>query len=186
MGATRSTPARDRLLDAADTLFSHGGIRATGIDEIIARAGVAKASLYNNFSAKDDLVVAYLTRRLDALSQTTRSLNERFQGPERVTAFFELVTEHARRPDFAGCPFARAALDVAPHSTAGRVVATFYRDLVDFFAQATGRSSADELMTWLVNCYDGAMLGSYVRRDPDVARRTQHLVAHLLRVTRHA
>ena len=52
-------PARERLLRAAAELFYSDGVGATGIDSITARAGVAKMSLYNNFSSKADLVDAY-------------------------------------------------------------------------------------------------------------------------------
>src|SRR5437868_3755997 len=55
--------AREKLLEAAGRRFYTDGIAATGIDAITAEAAVAKMSLYNNFSSKDDLVVAYLDRR---------------------------------------------------------------------------------------------------------------------------
>lgn len=55
-----ASSARRRLLDAATRLFYEGGIHAVGIDRIIAEAGVAKATFYNHFPSKDDLVVAYL------------------------------------------------------------------------------------------------------------------------------
>ena len=60
--STRSTkPApRERLLATATRLFSSDGIRAVGIDRILREAGVAKASLYNTYGSKDELVVAYL------------------------------------------------------------------------------------------------------------------------------
>ncbi len=58
-----SKPARERLLQAAAELFYDEGISATGIDAIIQRAGVAKQSLYNNFTSKAELVATYLEHR---------------------------------------------------------------------------------------------------------------------------
>jgi len=58
--------ARERLLDAADELFYEEGVHTVGIDRVIERAGVAKATLYNAFGSKEELVRAYLLRRLDA------------------------------------------------------------------------------------------------------------------------
>ena len=55
-----ASPARRRLLDTATRLFYTSGIHAAGIDRIIAEAGVAKATFYNHFPSKDDLVVAYI------------------------------------------------------------------------------------------------------------------------------
>src|SRR6478609_9372006 len=59
-------PARERLLAAAEELFYQEGVQSVGIDRIIERAGVAKASLYGNFKGKEDLVRAYLHARHDA------------------------------------------------------------------------------------------------------------------------
>src|SRR6185436_17156442 len=59
-------PARERLLAAADELFYAEGVQSVGIDKVIERAGVAKASLYGNFNGKDDLVRAYLEARQEA------------------------------------------------------------------------------------------------------------------------
>src|SRR5688572_33074554 len=55
--------ARERILDTAYELFSRRAIRDVGIDEVIERAGVAKATLYRHFLSKDDLVIAFLERR---------------------------------------------------------------------------------------------------------------------------
>lgn len=55
--------ARQKILDAASTLFYNDGITATGINSVTAKADVAKMSLYNNFSSKGDLVDAYIAAR---------------------------------------------------------------------------------------------------------------------------
>ena len=54
------TTAREKLLSAAEERFYNNGINATGIDSITTDAGVAKKSLYNNFSSKAALVDAYI------------------------------------------------------------------------------------------------------------------------------
>src|SRR5687767_9983473 len=56
-------PARERILSTAYHLFRRRGIRAVGVDEVIARSGVAKATLYRHFPSKNDLVLAFLDRR---------------------------------------------------------------------------------------------------------------------------
>src|SRR2546423_15034217 len=55
--------ARERVLTAAYDLFSRQGVRAVGIDTIIARADVAKMTFYRHFHSKDELVLAFLQRR---------------------------------------------------------------------------------------------------------------------------
>ncbi|HIP77475.1 MAG TPA: TetR/AcrR family transcriptional regulator, partial [Kiloniellaceae bacterium] len=53
---------REHLVDTATQLFSRHGYRATGIDTILAEAGVAKMTLYNHFKSKDELILASLRR----------------------------------------------------------------------------------------------------------------------------
>ena len=62
-GAEEKKPARQRILETASEMFYRDGIRAVGIDAIIARSGVAKMSLYRNFPSKDALVAAWLEDR---------------------------------------------------------------------------------------------------------------------------
>src|SRR6267154_2190421 len=65
-GASRVRPtARERLLAAANELFYDEGVHTVGIDRVIERAGVAKASLYSTFGSKDELVHAYLESRAE-------------------------------------------------------------------------------------------------------------------------
>src|SRR5438046_7493088 len=61
--AEERVPVRQRILDTASEMFYRDGIRAVGIDAIIARSGVAKMSLYRNFPSKDALVTAWLEER---------------------------------------------------------------------------------------------------------------------------
>src|SRR6476646_3440863 len=61
---TSDVGVRDRLLDAADRLFYREGVRAVGIDRVLAEAEAAKASLYQHFGGKDQLVASCLERRI--------------------------------------------------------------------------------------------------------------------------
>ena len=58
--ASRISPARQRLLDAATDLFYSEGIHSVGVDRIIEAAGVTRATMYKQFGGKEDLVVEYL------------------------------------------------------------------------------------------------------------------------------
>ena len=53
----------ERLLETAYELFSARGVRDVGVDELVERAGVAKATLYRHFSSKDELILAFLQLR---------------------------------------------------------------------------------------------------------------------------
>src|SRR5436190_8876701 len=103
----RESAARERILDACYELFSHRGIRGVGVDEVIARSGVAKATLYRHFPSKDDLVLAFLQRREQrwTLDVVERESHQRGDTPEqRLLAIFDLFDEwFAHSDDFDGC-----------------------------------------------------------------------------------
>ena len=73
--------ARERLLDAANELFYAEGVHTVGIDRVIERAGVAKASLYNTFGSKDELVRAYLEGRHARMAGRITAYLERYADP---------------------------------------------------------------------------------------------------------
>jgi AcrR family transcriptional regulator len=105
---------RERIRRAAYDLFSRLGIRAVGVDAVIAEAGVAKMTLYRNFPSKDDLVLDFLRRREELWTEqwliaeaTTRASEP--GGP--LLAVFDLLGEWFARPDFEGCPFLAALLE---------------------------------------------------------------------------
>jgi AcrR family transcriptional regulator len=92
--------ARERLLAAANELFYAEGVQTVGIDRIIERAGVAKASLYNSFRSKEDLVQAYLRSRHDGTSERlTDAINQREDPRERLLAVFDSQAQLVAEPD---------------------------------------------------------------------------------------
>src|SRR3979490_596896 len=107
--------ARERLLDAADELFYYGGVHTVGIDRIIEHAGVAKASLYNTFGSKEELVRAYLeSRHAGTTQQLTRAVEKHADPRGRLLAVFETAVELFAQPDCRGCAFVTASAE-APH-----------------------------------------------------------------------
>src|SRR5438105_15781921 len=91
--------ARERLLAAADELFYEGGVHTVGIDRVIERAGVAKASLYNTFGSKDELVRAYLeTRHAGTTTTVLRAVGQHDEPRERLLAVFDAQRQMFSRP----------------------------------------------------------------------------------------
>src|SRR5256886_1968387 len=120
--ATTLTPrgqtgdAGERILSTASRLFCRHGIRAVGIDTIIAESGVAKMSIYRHFHSKDELVLAVLQRRESRWTQDwlQTEVNRRAAtGAERLLAIFDVFDEWVRRRDFEGCCFVRTLLEFA-------------------------------------------------------------------------
>jgi len=103
----RAEDARRRLLQAADQLFYAEGVNTVGIDRVIERAGVAKATLYSAFGSKEELIRAYLKARHEAYRQRMENeLERRFATPEeRLVGAFEIQGQSFTDPDFRGCAF---------------------------------------------------------------------------------
>jgi AcrR family transcriptional regulator len=133
-GPARSSTARERLLIAAARLFYAHGVSATGIDTITAEAGVAKMSLYNNFSSKADLVKAYLDARHDEWLQLYRHRLEQATDPRGgVLAIFDAYTDHAAfayEHGFRGCGLLNAAAEL-PAGDPGRDTVRRHKEHVE-------------------------------------------------------
>jgi AcrR family transcriptional regulator len=108
--------ARERLLAAASELFYAEGVTSVGIDRVIEKAGVAKATLYNAFGSKDELVRAYLQARHAATRERmTRELAARYATPaERLVGVFEVQGLSFTDPAFRGCAFVSASAEARP------------------------------------------------------------------------
>ena len=116
------TGARERLLATAYELFSRRGIRDVGVDEVIARAGVAKATLYRHFRTKDDLVLAFLERRETRWTRewVEQQVRRRAITPEgQLLAIFDLFDEWFHPDDFEACSFINVLLEMGPQHPAG-------------------------------------------------------------------
>ena len=162
-------PARERLLAAADELFYEEGFNLVGIDRVIERAGVAKASLYDCFGSKEELIRAYLQERHEARQLRIRERLARYVTPkEKILAVFDSMAEAAAKPDFRGCAFARASAEARPGSSVKAVCdesrawnLALFADL----AKQAGAADPDRVAQQLRVLYDGAMLSAHVDRS---------------------
>jgi len=97
--------AKDRILSTALRLFYSDGLRATGIDKIIAESGVAKMSFYRHFPSKNDLIRAFLQARHEIWMAKFRTAVERLFARDGFTAIAHALSEWFAESDFRGCAF---------------------------------------------------------------------------------
>lgn len=121
--------ARERVLAVAEELFYREGVRAVGIDTIIAKSGVAKMSLYRSFASKDDLVVAYLEeRKRRFFAWWDEAVGTEEYGPSaRLLGLVSAAVEKARRPGFRGCPFLNSSSEFPDAEHPARAVIAAHR-----------------------------------------------------------
>jgi AcrR family transcriptional regulator len=171
-------PARERLLAAANELFYEEGVHSVGIDRVIERAGVAKATLYSAFGSKDELVRAYLAARHAATrDRMTRELAARYHTPrERLLGVFEIHGESFTEPGFRGCAFISASAEARPGSTiedAAEEYRAWIRALFVELAKEADVNDPERLAQQLVLLYDGAGIAAWMDRDPGAAAAAQ-------------
>ncbi len=161
------TPAKERLLKAAAELFYRDGVGATGIDTITAHAGVAKMSLYNNFTSKTDLVNAYLEARLIEWQELYRErLKHAMTARERVLAVFDSYVDHAQLAytwGFRGCGLLNAAAELPVGDPGRATVASQKEEVERLFKEhllemrPAGGTVVDETAEHLSFLLEGAM-----------------------------
>lgn len=176
--------ARERLLEAANELFYENGIHTVGIDRVIERAGVAKASLYDTFGSKEALVSAYLEARHAA----NRARIEAWIAPlatprEQLLGVFDAMAVAMGKPGFRGCAFARAGAESTPSGAVRGVCDTargWMRELFARLASEAGVADAQSLATQLAMLYDGASVMGQMERNPAPAQAAKQAAAALL------
>lgn len=168
----RPSAARERILETAFALFYARGIRAVGVDLIIAESGVAKATFYKHFPAKDELVVAYLDK-VDGIWTGQLHQAAAAAGPDpadQLVGMFDALGTACRREGYRGCAFINAAAESQPgtpvhdrtvaHKTA---VLSWVRDL----AEQAGAREPESLARSLTLLLDGGLASGSLDASPD-------------------
>ncbi len=183
-------PPRDRILDAASDLFYREGIRAVGVDTIIAQSGVAKATLYRHFPSKDDLVAAYIARVDERLQARTKTFMET-QVPDpkdRPLALFDGLANLIRDSRYRGCALINAIGETADSSHAIHQAAHQSKERLKLYIEGLlfeaghehPRKTAEKFMILL----DGALVTALREGKPDAALAAKEMASTLLAQTK--
>lgn len=175
----------ERIIDASYRLFAARSVRDVAMDEVVAAAGVAKATLYRHFPTKDELVLAFLARREEAwtfgiVEAGARSRSDTPEG--RLLAIFDVFDEWFHRDDFEACSFTNIQLEMGSDHPLGRACAHYIdgiRSMLSGLADDAGFIDPEEFArSWHL-----LMAGSIVQAaggDRDAARRARTLGARLI------
>jgi AcrR family transcriptional regulator len=176
--SSEKTAMQQRILETTDRLFYGQGIRAVGVDTIAAEIGISKRTLYNYFASKDDLIIAYLSRRIRPAQASGLPPSEQILGD------FDRLERSFNSDVFRGCPFVNAVAELKePKHAANKIAIAFkeqrrmwFRGLLEQLAVA----DCDALATQLLLLVDGAIAAALVRGDPKVARAAREAARVLL------
>jgi AcrR family transcriptional regulator len=166
---SRSLP-RERIMSVAADLFYKQGYRATGINEVIEKSGVAKATFYSHFPSKDDLALAYLLQLKE--SETVYVDNTIRAAEGRVNRFLAVIRSlepWLLETEFRGCAFINMASEIPdprhPLRKVGREVydvvrervAALAEELIASDARKYGHLDARELTSEYMVAFTGAI-----------------------------
>ena len=182
-----SADARSRLIDAATRLICARGVGATGIDAVIAEAGVAKATLYRAFGSKERLVEAVLDRHSQRWCDWFNGRLDAAQGSpaERLFVVFDLLADWFASPDFRGCPILNAIGEGPDTGDGPRRVASRHKGRLAprllSLAQEAGADDPEALVEALFLLMDGAIVVAMAARSPLAAATARAAFAALMR-----
>ena len=180
---TTAIGVRDRLLDAADRLFYREGVRAVGIDRVLAEADAAKASLYQHFGCKDQLVASYLERRTVEARANIEAYLADTPPSQRALKFFDWVVDWTESKDFRGCPLQHTVSELTDAAHPARAVAhaqrEWFKERLLEWSIAAGVKDAKAIARALIVLFDGAVAGAEVD-GPQRARDARWMARQLL------
>lgn len=175
----------ERLLETAYLLFSTRGVRAVGVDELVEKAGVAKATLYRHFASKEELILAFLQLREERWTRgwLEEGVRERGGSPEdQLLAVFDLFDDWFRGPEFEGCPFIRVLLEMGAEHPAGAASVEHLGTLLAFLtrlATDAGFSDPAELALSLHLLLYGSIIQAY-SGDIEAAKRAERIARDVM------
>jgi len=155
-----------------------------GIDRIIERAGVAKASLYDCFGSKDELIRSYLESRNTVRQARINERISRYDTPQKkILSIFELLGELSSQPGYKGCAFMRARADDSASDkvkAASNQSRAFMLERFTSLAREAGAANPEKLGQQLLLLYDGASIAAHLDRNHNAASLASEVAAQLL------
>lgn len=177
---------REQLIETAARLFARNGFHATGIDTILAEAGIAKKTLYNHFRTKDELILAAL-RKYDGEFRNNfmKSVEELAETPEaRLLAIFDVAKAWFSDNKFYGCMFINAVGEYSEQDSAVREVCKEFKRLmrgyIKSLVEQAGLKDIEILTNELALVFEGSIVTAQVSEQNDMAAETAKRIAETL------
>jgi AcrR family transcriptional regulator len=183
-GSRRALTPKEKIERTAYDLFTRHGVRAVGVDTIVARSGVGKMTLYRHYGSKDELALAFFAHRWEVFSRGWQSAVQALRLPPReaLLAIFDVLDNWYRSRDYAGCPVVKAVLESRtddPVYTGALRYFSSVRGYLRKLAAEAGVRDPDALATqWHILIW-GSIIGACAK-DRDAARRAKELAAAIL------
>ncbi|MDT0620331.1 TetR/AcrR family transcriptional regulator [Croceitalea vernalis] len=165
---------KEHIITVASKLFYTNGYNATGINEIIAKSEIAKATLYHHFKSKEDVCVAYLeVRHLKFMDDLKNYISDKNEGKQKLVGIFDFLRDLYRQGDFHGCWGIKTLGELPPENE--KIVLVIQRqkkELLLFLGEIVGDTIAnislaetEKISGGLYLLYEGAITESHLHRN---------------------
>lgn len=166
---------RRRILDAAYGLFWRQGFLRVSMDDIAARAGVTKRTLYQHFSSKDDLIKSALAYSSDFALSRLRQFKRSSDIDHFINSYFGDISDWAEKPKWSGGRFTRVVVELADlRGHPARSIARKHKAAVEQWLTETVASarvpSAQQRAQEIMLLTEGAMILMLIHGDQSYAR----------------
>ena len=180
------TDKHKTILETAERLFEANGFHATGVDQLAAKAGVTKRTLYKHFDSKEGLIEAVLRKHQARTMERIRSHVAKTdpKGAERLLVCFNLYREWFSQPCFAGCLFIKALNEFQQRSerlfTAAQQAKLELRDYLAELAEAAGVPEPQRLATQLQLILEGSIVIAQCESENEEIQVARELAEQLI------
>lgn len=168
------TSIHEKIIDTASNLFYIHGYHSTGINEIIAKSGIAKATLYGHFKSKEDICIAYLNHRHDGFMKSLEEfVGRRKKGKNQLLAIFDFLQDLYREDHFNGCWGIKTLGELSPkEKKILEVIQRQKKELLLFLGEVVGANIAnlskaeiERISSGLYLLYDSAITESHLFKN---------------------
>jgi AcrR family transcriptional regulator len=195
MVATRTeNRARDRILSTARELFYRNGYRATGINEIIRKSGVAKATFYLHFPSKESLAYAYVESMNREENREMEEGLKKYPGPyEKLIGLVEFLIPWSKERDYRGCAYLNMSSEILDHANPVRqeskhhylevrqLIGRLMQELKKERGAAWNSRNAEQAADDYMLIFSGALAMAQVYHNPEPIRAAIQAIKRLLR-----
>ena len=180
---------RQKIIETATSLFYKNGYNLTGINEIIAEAGIAKATLYSHFKSKEDICIAYLKYKNDTfIIEIEKFCTTQKKGKAQLVAIFDFLLNFFQSNDFNGCWCIRTVAEIPSDNEYIRgEIQGQKKDFLKFIEKLTqdnfpekSQDSVENLSKQIYLLYESAVAESHLHQDNWPIQTTKELLIQLI------
>jgi len=170
----QKSTVKEHILETANILFYKNGYNSTGINEIIEKAEIAKATLYHHFKSKEAICIAYLeTRHQDFMMGLTDFVKSKPLGKPQLLAIFDFLRNLYRKGDFFGCWAQRTLAELNPKDkNIRKVIQKQKKELLLFLGEVVGdniahvsKAETEKISGGLYLLYESAITESHLHQN---------------------